>query len=100
MTENPIPAVAIVGRPNVGKSSLFNWLAARRIAIVEPSAGVPRDGLTALMQAEDQFLEVIDTGGMGSKGDPGGLRHDGGKQSDMPMAQAQVIRYVVTVRAG
>src|SRR5213079_2153028 len=62
-----VPVVAIVGRPNVGKSSLFNWLAGRRIAIVEPTAGVTRDRLTALIQAGDQFLELIDTGGMEMK---------------------------------
>ena len=38
-----LPTVAIVGRPNVGKSALFNWLAGRRISIVDPTAGVTRD---------------------------------------------------------
>src|SRR5439155_19103267 len=67
MAGQQIPVVAIVGRPNVGKSSLFNWLAGRRIAIVEPTAGVTRDRLTALIQGHDQFLELVDTGGMEMK---------------------------------
>lgn len=100
MTHNPIPAVAIVGRPNVGKSSLFNWLAARRIAIVEPSAGVTRDRLTALVQTDNHFLEVIDTGGMGAQVDSGNFTHDVEKQIEIAMAQAQVILFVVDVRAG
>ena len=46
----PVPRVAIVGRPNVGKSSIFNWLAGRRLAIVEDVAGVTRDRLTTLIE--------------------------------------------------
>src|SRR5260370_12884331 len=60
-----IPIVAIVGRPNVGKSSLFNWLAGRRIAIVDPTAGVTRDRLTTLVEAGSRYLELVDTGGIG-----------------------------------
>ncbi len=41
-----VPQVVIVGRPNVGKSSLFNWLAQKRLAIVDDAAGVTRDRLT------------------------------------------------------
>src|SRR4249920_151548 len=61
----PLPQVAIVGRPNVGKSSLFNWLAGRRIAIVDPTAGVTRDRNSTLVKAGDRYFELIDTGGMG-----------------------------------
>src|SRR5580765_2107430 len=63
--EMPVPLVAIVGRPNVGKSSLFNWLAGRRISIVDPTAGVTRDRIATLIEAGGRFFELIDTGGMG-----------------------------------
>ncbi|MDF3128365.1 ribosome biogenesis GTPase Der [Kiritimatiellaeota bacterium B1221] len=64
---NSIPnrTVAIVGRPNVGKSSLFNRMAGRRIAIVHEQSGVTRDRLNAeVIRGEDRF-ELIDTGGIG-----------------------------------
>ena len=60
-----VPQVVIVGRPNVGKSSLFNWLAGRRLAIVDDQPGVTRDRVTHLMCHDDRFVELVDTGGMG-----------------------------------
>ena len=60
-----VPQVAIVGRPNVGKSSVFNWLSGRRIAIVDDVAGVTRDRLNQLIEYEDRFFDVVDTGGIG-----------------------------------
>src|SRR5947209_13231928 len=60
-----VPVVAIVGRPNVGKSSLFNWLAGRRIAIVEPTAGVTRDRVSTLLDLDGRAVGLIDTGGIG-----------------------------------
>ncbi|HMO35484.1 MAG TPA: ribosome biogenesis GTPase Der [Gemmatales bacterium] len=61
-----LPKVAIVGRPNVGKSSLFNWLAGIRISIVEPTPGVTRDRLSTPIELEENcWVELIDTGGMG-----------------------------------
>src|SRR5215204_2063814 len=59
-----VPVVAIVGRPNVGKSSLFNWLAGRRIAIVDPTAGVTRDRVGTLIPVGKRYVELTDTGGM------------------------------------
>ncbi|HJZ55859.1 MAG TPA: GTPase, partial [Gemmataceae bacterium] len=58
-----LPIIAIVGRPNVGKSALFNWLAGRRISIVDPTAGVTRDRVSTVIQFEGRFFELVDTGG-------------------------------------
>ncbi|MEX0718093.1 MAG: ribosome biogenesis GTPase Der [Planctomycetaceae bacterium] len=60
-----VPRVAIVGRPNVGKSSLFNWLAHKLISVVDATAGVTRDRVTYLMHEEGRYFELIDTGGIG-----------------------------------
>jgi GTPase len=92
-----MPGVAIVGRPNVGKSALFNWLTGRRIAIVEPTAGVTRDRLTALIQAGDQFFELVDTGGLGLMDDLTALVE---RQIQSAIDKADVILFVVDVRAG
>ena len=60
------PQVVIVGRPNVGKSCLLNWLAGRRIAIVDDKAGVTRDRVAHCLRGADaRFFELIDTGGIG-----------------------------------
>src|SRR5246127_316118 len=60
-----VPTVAIVGRPNVGKSALFNRLLRRRIAIVHDQPGVTRDRLAADFQLDDRRVTLIDTGGIG-----------------------------------
>src|ERR1700722_10284087 len=94
-----IPQVAIVGRPNVGKSSLFNWLAGRRIAIVDPTSGVTRDRLMSLVKCGDRYFELVDTGGMSTK-DIDHLTADVERQIDAAIEQAAVVLFVVDVRAG
>jgi GTP-binding protein len=91
--------VAIVGRPNVGKSSLFNWLAGRRIAIVDPTAGVTRDRVSTLIKADGRFFELVDTGGMGIQ-DVDNLTAQVERQIETAIDQAHVLLFVVDVRDG
>ena len=65
--KSPRPMVAIVGRPNVGKSSLFNRLFGERRAIVDPTAGVTRDRMVDTVRRPDIGLayDLMDTGGIG-----------------------------------
>jgi GTP-binding protein len=94
-----MPQVAIVGRPNVGKSSLFNWLAGRRIAIVDPTAGVTRDRVTAPVQAGERWFELVDTGGMGIE-DVDNLTADVERQIQHAIDEAAVIVFVGDARDG
>jgi GTP-binding protein len=95
----PLPQVVIVGRPNVGKSSLFNWLAGRRLAIVDPTAGVTRDRLTYLTEEQGIFFELVDTGGMGFD-DPDKLTPQIEEQINAALENAAVILFVVDARDG
>ncbi len=94
-----LPCVAIVGRPNVGKSSLFNCLAKRRIAIVDPTAGVTRDRLNTAIAAGDKWFDLVDTGGVGVV-DADELSDDVDRQIRLAMEQAQVILFLVDARDG
>ena len=96
---SPIPQVVIVGRPNVGKSSIFNWLSQRRIAIEDPTEGVTRDRLTQRIECGDRTIDLIDTGGMGFD-DPDGLTEQIDMQIEAGLATAGVIVFVVDIRTG
>lgn len=89
-----VPKVAIIGRPNVGKSSLLNWLSHKRISIVDPMAGVTRDRVTYLMHVEDRFFELVDTGGIGIV-DRDDLEADIERQIEIGINEADVILFVV-----
>jgi len=94
-----VPQVAIVGRPNVGKSSIFNWLARRRLAIVDDQAGVTRDRMTTLIESDDRYFELIDTGGMGVE-DVDDLTADIVRQIELAINSADVILLVVDIQTG
>ena len=59
-----LPVVCIIGRPNVGKSSLFNRILRKRKAVVDPTPGVTRDRLYGVAEWDDRSFALIDTGGL------------------------------------
>ena len=95
----PLPTVVIVGRPNVGKSSLLNCLAGRRISIVDPTAGVTRDRVGTVVHVGDRYFELIDTGGIGIV-DQDNLAGEVERQIQIAIEQADVILFVVDIRNG
>jgi GTP-binding protein len=92
-----LPIVAIVGRPNVGKSSLLNMLAGRRIAIVDSTAGVTRDRVSAICEFEEKYFELIDTGGYGIE-DQDDLTAHVRQQIGYAIDAASLVLFVVDVR--
>ncbi len=94
-----MPVVAIVGRPNVGKSSLFNWLVGKRVSIVDPTAGVTRDRISAPVDLGERYIDLFDTGGIGIE-DSDQLTAEVESQIQAAIQQADVILFVVDARAG
>ncbi len=101
-----LPRIAIVGRPNVGKSSLLNMLAQRRVAIVDPTAGVTRDRIVVPVElppahkgAEPQYVEVVDTGGYGVE-DVQDLTEDIERQIALALDEADLVLFVIDAQSG
>src|SRR5882724_11615236 len=94
-----LPTVAIVGRPNVGKSALFNRLAQKRIAIVHDQPGVTRDRLTADCNLGSRPFTIVDTGGIGIL-DSHDFADRVQAEADLAMELADVIVLVGDSRAG
>ncbi len=96
MSEN---TVAIVGRPNVGKSTLFNRLIAARTAIEEKMPGVTRDRLYGISEWRGRNLVIVDTGGItfGSSDEIGSLVR---RQADLAVEEARVIIFLLDGREG
>lgn len=117
-----LPVIAIVGRPNVGKSSLFNRLAGERISIVDPTPGVTRDRISTIItihppaESAEEFAlpkvaELFDTGGFGIYAAHGGRFDDAGKdlatlapdieaQISAAVAGADIILFTIDAQEG
>ena len=93
-----LPVVGIVGRPNVGKSTLFNRLVGRREAVVAPEPGVTRDRKAAEAAWRGHKFLVVDTGGWSADGDT--LDGKVSSQSERAMADADVLLLVVDLTVG
>ncbi|WP_437613509.1 ribosome biogenesis GTPase Der [Erwinia sp. V71] len=93
-----VPVVALVGRPNVGKSTLFNRLTRTRDALVADFPGLTRDRKYGRAEVEGREFIVIDTGGI--DGDEEGVETRMAQQSLMAIEEADVVLFMVDARAG
>ncbi|MDD4169698.1 MAG: 50S ribosome-binding GTPase, partial [Desulfotomaculaceae bacterium] len=93
------PVVAIVGRPNVGKSTLFNRIVGSRVAIVEDEPGVTRDRLYQDADWSGRSFTLVDTGGLDFQ-ESGEITREVRRQIELAIGEADVILFVVDARAG
>ena len=95
----PRPLVAIVGRPNVGKSMLFNRLCGQRLSIVEDTPGVTRDRLYAECEWNGRTFDIVDTGGIEPAADNEILLFMR-EQAEIAIAAADVVVFLTDIRTG
>ncbi|NBP50709.1 MAG: GTP-binding protein, partial [Actinobacteria bacterium] len=93
-----LPIVAIVGRPNVGKSTLFNRLVGGQEAIVEDRPGVTRDRFVREVEWQGRHVQLVDTGGWTSKGSP--LDDKVNRQVEDAVRESDLVLFLVDVEAG
>ena len=94
-----LPVVAIVGQPNVGKSTLFNRIIGERVAIVEDRPGITRDRLYGRGEWRGREFHIIDTGGIEIDSEepiPLSVR----EQAELAIDEADVILFVVDIETG
>jgi len=93
-----LPVVAIIGRPNTGKSTLFNRLVGRRRAIVSETPGTTRDPVASHVEGKEVDYLLMDTGGMGGGTEDADFEDDVESQSLLAMEHADLILFVVNGR--
>lgn len=92
--------LAIVGRPNVGKSALFNRIVGKRIAIVHDQPGVTRDRISAEAEWHGKSFTLVDTGGLGMARHEDMITHAAHEQVNLAIEMASAIIFVVNVQEG
>ncbi len=96
----PKPVVALVGRPNVGKSTLFNKLIGKRVSIVDDTPGVTRDRVYGECEWRSKKISLVDTGGIETAKTDDVITTEIRRQAELAIDLADVIVFVVDVRAG
>lgn len=94
-----LPSVVLTGRPNVGKSSIFNRIVGAARAVVEAEPGVTRDRVDAMAEWDGHHFRLTDTGGLGG-GDLDPFAPEVARQAQAALAAADVVLFVVDARAG
>jgi GTP-binding protein len=94
-----LPVVVIVGRPNVGKSTFFNRLVGKRVAVVEDTPGITRDRLYALAEWNGKRFHVVDTGGI-VFGEEDPLAEQIRVQANVALAEADAVLFLTDVSEG
>src|SRR5580698_10065233 len=94
-----LPIVVIVGRPNVGKSTLFNRIIRKRLAVVQDEPGITRDRLYADADWNGRRFQIVDTGGIVfSESDP--MSEQIRVQANVALAEADVVVFLVDATSG
>ena len=99
IVDHSLPVVALVGRPNVGKSTMFNRLTGSHHAIVEDQPGVTRDRRYGLCEYDGRVFRVVDTGGIDFSAE-GSIAVGMRKQADLAIAEADVVLLIVADHSG
>ncbi|MDD2227011.1 MAG: 50S ribosome-binding GTPase, partial [Clostridia bacterium] len=93
------PLVAIIGRPNVGKSSFFNYIVGKRISIIDATPGVTRDRIYGDAEWCGYAFTLVDTGGLDAKSEDG-FQKNIFRQAEIAIELADVIVFLVDGKDG